>query len=65
MTLTTPTDYFCTPQLSDLISVRLLSGTSATLSFRSNNRSVQLSLLARPNMNQSKVRVSKEAHAAQ
>ncbi|XP_076588545.1 uncharacterized protein LOC143321790 [Chaetodon auriga] len=41
-------------QLSDLISVRLLSGTSATLGFRWNNESVQLPLSALSNINQSK-----------
>uniref|UniRef100_A0A3B4VKR3 FAM194 C-terminal domain-containing protein n=1 Tax=Seriola dumerili TaxID=41447 RepID=A0A3B4VKR3_SERDU len=41
-------------QLSDLISVMLLSGTSAMLSFRCNNESVQLPLSALPNINQSK-----------
>ncbi|KAM9351761.1 uncharacterized protein C3orf20-like [Symphorus nematophorus] len=41
-------------QLSDLISVRLLSGTSAILSFRCNDESVQLPLSALSNVNQSK-----------
>ncbi|XP_071351097.1 uncharacterized protein C3orf20-like isoform X2 [Trachinotus anak] len=41
-------------QLSDVISVMLLSGTSATLSFRCNNESVQLPLSALSNINQSK-----------
>ncbi|XP_044049426.1 uncharacterized protein C3orf20-like isoform X2 [Siniperca chuatsi] len=41
-------------QLSDLICVRLLSGTSAMLSFRCNNESVQLPLSALSNINQSK-----------
>ncbi|XP_063765818.1 uncharacterized protein C3orf20-like isoform X2 [Eleginops maclovinus] len=38
-------------QLSEVISVRLLSGTSATLSFRCNNESVQLPLSALSNTN--------------
>lgn len=37
---------FCLLQLSDLISVRLLSGTSAMLLFRCNKESVHLPLLA-------------------
>lgn len=41
-------------QLSDLISVELLSGTSATLSFRCDDESVQLPLSALSNMNPSK-----------
>nr|XP_046248964.1 uncharacterized protein LOC124061324 isoform X3 [Scatophagus argus] len=41
-------------QLSDLISVRLFSGTSAMLSFRCNSKSVQLPLSALPNINQSR-----------
>ncbi|XP_045892699.1 uncharacterized protein C3orf20-like isoform X2 [Micropterus dolomieu] len=41
-------------QLSDLISVRLLSGTSATLTFRCNNERVQLPLSVLFNMNQTK-----------
>lgn len=45
---------FCLLQLSDLISVLLLSGTSATLSFRCNNESVQLPLSALPNSEQPK-----------
>lgn len=49
--------FFCLPQLSDRISVRLLSGTSAILSFGCNNRSVQLPLSALSNINQSKDRV--------
>ncbi|XP_054475567.1 uncharacterized protein C3orf20-like [Anoplopoma fimbria] len=40
-------------QLSDVISVRLLSGTSAMLSFRCNNESVQLPFSALTNINQS------------
>ncbi|XP_068579448.1 uncharacterized protein C3orf20-like [Cebidichthys violaceus] len=40
-------------QLSDVISVRLLSGTSAMLSFRCNNESIQLPLLALSNINRS------------
>ncbi|XP_074488535.1 uncharacterized protein C3orf20-like isoform X1 [Sebastes fasciatus] len=39
-------------QLSDVISVRLLSGTSAMLSFRCNNESIQLPLSALSNINQ-------------
>ncbi|XP_035520938.1 uncharacterized protein LOC118330497 [Morone saxatilis] len=41
-------------QLSDLISVRLLSGTSAVLSFRCNSESVQLPLSAVSNVTRSK-----------
>ncbi|XP_050929201.1 uncharacterized protein C3orf20 isoform X1 [Lates calcarifer] len=41
-------------QLSDLISVRLLSGTSAMLIFRCNNESVQLPLSALSNINRTK-----------
>ncbi|XP_078112370.1 uncharacterized protein C3orf20-like [Sander vitreus] len=40
-------------KLSDVISVRLLSGTSAMLSFRCDNESVQLPLTALSNINQS------------
>ncbi|XP_032379593.1 uncharacterized protein C3orf20 isoform X2 [Etheostoma spectabile] len=40
-------------QLSDVISVRLLSGTSAMLSFRCDNESVQLPLTALSDINQS------------
>ncbi|XP_026221181.1 uncharacterized protein LOC113165701 [Anabas testudineus] len=40
-------------QLSDLISVRLFNGTSAMLSFRCNNESVQLPLSALSNVKQS------------
>lgn len=50
--------FFCLLQLSDRISVRLLSATSAILSFGCNNRSVQLPLSALSNINQSKDRVS-------
>ncbi|KAK1887980.1 putative protein C3orf20 [Dissostichus eleginoides] len=41
-------------QLSDVISVRLLSGTSAMLSFRCNNESVQLPLSVLSNLNKSR-----------
>ncbi|XP_049430335.1 uncharacterized protein C3orf20-like [Epinephelus fuscoguttatus] len=41
-------------QLSDVISVRLHSGTSAMLIFRCNNESIQLPLSAVSNINQSK-----------
>ncbi|XP_051807829.1 uncharacterized protein C3orf20 isoform X2 [Acanthochromis polyacanthus] len=50
----------CTPkekiiiQLSDMISVRLFSGSSAMLSFRCDNESVQLPLSSLSNVNQSK-----------
>lgn len=46
--------YFCLLQLSDVISVRLLSGTSAMLSFRCNNESVQLPLSVLSNLNKSR-----------
>ncbi|XP_069384186.1 uncharacterized protein C3orf20-like isoform X2 [Paralichthys olivaceus] len=45
-------------QVSDLISVRLLSGTSATLNFRCNDESVQLPLPVLSNINQPKEMVS-------
>lgn len=49
-----PVNVFSLLQLSDLISVRLLNGTSSVLSFRCNNENVQLPLSALSNINQSR-----------
>lgn len=51
-------DFCCLLQVSDLISVRLISGTSATLTYRCNNTSVELPLSALSYINKPKDRVS-------